>query len=84
MREYNRLRTEWLARPENQWCEVFGHLRATTIHHRFGRAGSLLCDVRYWHALSLDGHIWVDGHRTEAREIGLLGLVGEWNRGPKD
>jgi len=69
--EYSRERKIFLGLPENQWCAVYPWLPAETVHHKMGRLGKLLLDKRYWVALSLPGHIWVEEHPEEAKKRGL-------------
>ena len=53
------------------------------VHHLRGRAGSLLCDERFWIALSKQGHRWVHENPEKARNMGFLCAKGEWNTPPK-
>lgn len=52
LREYAKVRAEFFNNPDNILCRVCakeGHGRlATEIHHRRGRQGSLLFDVRWF------------------------------------
>lgn len=57
--------------------------RSTEIHHTKGRTGSLLCDERYWKATCAAGHWWIGSHPMQARELGLLCDVGDWNQTEK-
>lgn len=52
-------------------CPITG-LPATEIHHTNKRNGARLNDVRYWLAVSRDGHLWIHDHPKEAREAGWL------------
>jgi len=75
---YYKLREEFLARPENQWCPVALalrgiKLRTTDIHHKRGRIGPLLLDWNHWLAVSRWGHEWIHQHPAEARARGWLG-----------
>jgi hypothetical protein len=45
---------------------------ATQIHHIKGRAGSLLCDVRYWIAVCPPCHQYIHDHARESRARGLM------------
>jgi hypothetical protein len=54
--------------------------RLTEVHHRRGRAGSLLLDMRHWLAVSRIGHRWIHSHPTEARARGWLCEVGYFGR----
>jgi len=57
--------------------------RLNEVHHMRGRAGSLLCDERFWIALSKQGHRWVHENPEKARNMGFLCAKGEWNTPPK-
>lgn len=61
--------------PEPHWRE--------TNHHIIGRDGLNLFDPKYFLPCCLWAHKWIDDHREEAREIGLLAPTGEWNTQPK-
>lgn len=50
-------------------CPVTGQ-RATQIHHKKGRIGSLLCDVKYWLAVSDEGHKKIELNPKWAKEQG--------------
>ena len=69
LKEYNKLRLEFLSKPENQICPITGG-KTTEIHHKKGRIGKLLNDTRYWIALSRDGHLEVEFRPTWAKENG--------------
>jgi hypothetical protein len=47
---------------------------ATQIHHMRGRAGPLLCDVRFWLAVCDKCHKYIHEHGKEARKRGVLGF----------
>ncbi len=53
-REYIKLNKEFL--EVNMWCAVYPFLRATQVHHKKGRIGKLLTDVRYFLQVSDEGH----------------------------
>ena len=76
MREYGPKRKAFLLRHPQ--CAVFPDERATDIHHTRGRIGSLLCDERYWAAVSRDGHQWIHKNIAEARKRGLIADAGQW------
>jgi hypothetical protein len=46
--------------------------RATGIHHVKGRAGELLCDVRFWLAVCPQCHDYIHAHAKESRARGLM------------
>ena len=71
---------------KNLWC-AWGlkqnpkqFIRATQIHHTRGRRGKLLIDQRFWLAVSADGHEFIHKHPYNARSLGLLCEVGDWNK----
>lgn len=68
-RVYNQLRKIFLSDPKNKTCPVTKK-PATEVHHKKGRVGKLLLDVRYWLAVSRDGHRWIEEHPDEAKELG--------------
>lgn len=73
----------------NRWCAVALALggpkkTANQVHHTRGRLGTLLIDQRYWKGVSAAGHRWIDEHREEARDLGLLCERGDWHRIPQD
>ncbi len=60
---------------QHQQCEVSRtcyDAQATAVHHRKGRAGLLLCDVRYFTAVCWWCHRWIHDHPAEARKMGWL------------
>lgn len=69
MLQYSVLRTEFLAKKENQICPITKQ-PTTDIHHKKGRAGTLFLDTKYWVALSREGHKYVEEHPEWAKENG--------------
>jgi hypothetical protein len=72
--------------PELRDGFKYGHhisARLHAVHHVYGRGhggrGPLLMDERLWICLSLQGHRWVHSHQTEARALGFLAPLGQWN-----
>jgi hypothetical protein len=64
----------------------YGHqisAKLNEVHHTRGRAGGLLCDERFWIALSKQGHRWVHENIEESRKRGWLCARGDWNRPEK-
>ena len=53
--EYRKVRKEFLSRKENQICPVTGE-KTNQVHHRKGKIGDLLCDTRFFLAVSFKGH----------------------------
>lgn len=83
MAAYNKRRVPFLA--AHPVCPVLlalqGVTRATeTIHHTRGRAGALLLDERFWLAVSMEGHRWIEDNKAEAKRRGwTLPGGGAWN-----
>jgi hypothetical protein len=82
----------------NSWADLAGRRyvlvggrtteipRAAQIHHRNKRHGERLLDKRFWMAASAREHEWVEAHKAEARELGLLLPIqadaqGRWGDG---
>lgn len=71
--QYTVLRTEFLAKKENQICPITKQA-TTEIHHTFSgkdRAKYFL-DTTTWIAVSRDGHNWIHDNPKEARELNYL------------
>jgi len=64
-------------------CEACRLRKSTDPHHTRGRAGPLLLDERFWKAVCRPCHDWIREHVVEARALGLLCDVGEWNTMPR-
>jgi hypothetical protein len=80
---YDRVK-EWLRLPENRWCRVYlllleQRVPATQCHHFQGRRGMLLLYEPFWIPVSWEGHRWIDDHRQQARDLGLLCPLGKYN-----
>lgn len=68
-REYAKLRKEYL--DEHVICEVKGCLQISEeIHHKKGRIGELLTDVKYFLAVCNPHHRYIESHPVEAKEHG--------------
>ncbi len=83
-RLYRQRVKEWLRLPENRRCRVYElllnrHVPATQCHHFQGRRGMLLLYEPFWIPVSWEGHRWIDAHRAQARELGLLCPLGRYN-----
>ncbi len=92
MREYRKLRIAFLL---GRSCEA--HLiiwadsqppvgripPAIEVHHVRGRTGSLLNDLRYWKGVCPKCHFWIGHCPAEARKLGLLAEIGQWNQTEK-
>lgn len=68
LKEYYKLREIFLL---DKVCPVTGK-KATEVHHTNGRENSRLTDIRYWLAVSREGHLWIHANPKEAREAGWL------------
>ncbi len=83
-RTYRSRVQEWLRLTENRWCRVYllltgQQVPATQCHHYQGRRGVLLLYEPFWIPVSWEGHRWIDDHREQARELGLLCALGRYN-----
>lgn len=76
--EYSKLKREYL--KQHPFCEVYPDRRSEDIHHLRGRTGRLLCDTRYWCAVSRAGHVWIHNNIQWARDNGWLCEKGKWGR----
>jgi len=84
---YAAMKKQW--RQSHALCEVCKtrwerRNWATDVHHRRGKAGTLLIDQRYWVPICRPCHDWIDQNRAEARERGWLYDWGLWNSPPTD
>lgn len=68
------------AHPMCDGCSEGCKLRASQIHHRRGRSGLLLLDVRYWSGVCGPCHYWIGNNMEQARTLGLLAAPGDWNK----
>ncbi|MDR4892241.1 MULTISPECIES: hypothetical protein [unclassified Chryseobacterium] len=77
--KYTVNRLEFLGKPENRICPVTGQ-ETTDIHHKMGRVGfadqwarinnvPLLLDIRFWLAVSRDGHNKIEMNPEWAKEM---------------
>jgi len=69
MLKYSVLRTEFLAKKENQICPITKQ-PTTDIHHKRGRVGSLYLDTKHWIALSREGHKFVEENPEWSKQNG--------------
>lgn len=54
--------------------------KAKDIHHVSGRCGNLLTNVRFFMPVCRHCHDWIGANPTEARKLGWLCGVGQWNK----
>lgn len=74
----------WKAKAENRFCKFPGCTRKTEdCHHTRGRRGELLLDERFWFPVCRRHHDWIRDNPTEARKIGLLPPVGQYDTTPE-
>lgn len=73
-KEYNEAIPAFLAR--HPICPVTGE-KTTQIHHSAKRQGHWLNLQRYWIAVSLDGHRWIENNKTEAKKYDLMHRIYE-------
>jgi len=69
---YSVLRIKFL--KEHTMCQA--HLSgctqsSTDVHHKKGRIGEFLLEVKYWLAVCRHCHDWIETHPEEAKEKGL-------------
>lgn len=68
-REYIKVRYLFLI--ENPICQIEGcGCEATEVHHKKGRIGKLLTDVRYFLAVCRSHHNYIELHPEESKEKG--------------
>lgn len=81
MEVYKAIRDEFLyhieerpsiTRAEHKACEVCHTACATDVHHKLGREGLLLFDVRHWLPVCRPCHDWIHAHPIEAAARGWL------------
>lgn len=65
-KEYLTLREVFLV---GKICPVTGEV-ATQVHHKKGRIGKNLTDVRFFLGVSAEGHKWIEEHPEEAKKLG--------------
>jgi hypothetical protein len=54
--------------------------RNLECHHKRGRSGLLLFDLRHWSAICPSCHAWIHANEDRARELGLLCDRGDWRK----
>lgn len=81
-RFYMKLRRDFLR--SNPKCAVFGVESSQDIHHRAGRAGTLLVDIRFWLPVSRCAHDFIHADIKRAQRRGWIVSAGQWNVPPRD
>lgn len=69
---------------DRPWCQACAAMGKTPqpskqIHHKVGRVGFLLLDVRHWLAVCEKCHSTIHLDISKARALDLIGEVGQWN-----
>ena len=80
--KYIAIRTQFLMKPENRNCPLTGQA-TTEIHHKKGRQHDqyadewarennicLLIDVRFFLAVSREGHDWIEANPEKSKDLG--------------
>jgi len=67
-KEYLILRKAYLR--ANPFCAVYPKQQATQIHHKKGRIGKLLTDIKYFLPVSDEGHQKIEMNPNWAKEMG--------------
>lgn len=70
-KKYQIARIEFLSEPQNQKCAVYPYKKATQVHHKKGRTGSLLYDKRYFLPVSDEGHEFIHNNHDWAINMGF-------------
>lgn len=85
---YKKAKREYMAaHPRCEACPVITFdppAPSTDLHHKRGRAGTLLYDKRFFMAGCRTCHDWIHDNPAKARELGLLAPPNEWNVPPRD
>lgn len=76
LKAYNAKRKAFLHR--RPCCQKCGG-KASDIHHKRGRAGTLLVDERHWASVCRECHNWIGENPLESRALELLCDAGLWN-----
>lgn len=87
LKEYRKVREAYLKEhPLCKCCQVVAAwsgvktvAASEDIHHRFGKAGSLLCDVRGFLGVCRKHHDYIHNNPREAREWGWIAPKFQWN-----
>ncbi len=77
LKEYYAMRARFLANVD--LCEICHTDRPVEIHHRRGRVGPLLTDLRHLLATCHRCHQWLHENVEEARTLGYICEKGLWN-----
>jgi len=79
--EYKKMVLWWRTLPENEYCHFpeCSKKADKSPHHGRGRVSTLLFDMRHWHALCRDCHMWCHRNVERARMLGFFCPKGLWN-----
>ena len=61
-----------------------GAIKATCVHHKRGRLGTLKFDERFWIPTTMQNSLWPHTHINEARRKKLIANQGDWHLEPGD
>ncbi len=67
VREYKKIKIQFL--EDNPLCEVCGG-RASDLHHKLGRMGDMLTEVKYFLSVCREDHIKIELNPKWAKEKG--------------
>lgn len=70
MAVYRAIKSLWLERHTNTFCDVCAVEFTSEPHHKRGKLGDLLYDVRYWLPVCRKCHTYIETHPEEAYEQG--------------
>jgi hypothetical protein len=88
MVQYKKDKRKWWRLEASLCCRKCGRKMKTnsrSVHHSHGRLGNLLLYKPWWIPLCIfPCHKWVDENPNEARALGLLCQLGEWNVQPNN
>jgi hypothetical protein len=83
---YEKAKRKWWSTVQHLCCPVMLAIFGQRIpvakqpHHIRGRTRKLLCCIKWWLAVSLEGHIWIENNKDQARARGWLAPKGEWKK----
>lgn len=70
--KYRKVRDQFMKEHQNCQARLQGcTIKATDCHHSRGKVGDLLTDKRYFKALCMSCHNYVETHPVTAKEMGL-------------
>lgn len=65
---------------KNPMCGFCKGVPAVAIHHRYGRQGWLLVNVKTWLGVCDSCHRWIHKNPDKARGFKVLAPIGGWNK----